>query len=514
MNKCFWIISVIFLGMLATAAAQAGALASTRLADLQGTWLPDECSFGLLSWLGSSVELTDHTFRLRGYGNVGSDWTGTFELSGDGQVDLDVDAFRFSPSFGYPKMHVRGMYRRDGDRLSLCFSTVRDGERPKEIRETESSFTLSLVRAKEGFKDVPEGVTFKAMDAGGAAATGATVFTFINSARPAKPDGKGEWVIDTTQPVRPQVLDAGKTDGQGEFHFSYKEAKNSMVPQGVWDQPHKLIGLGHLSPAAIAAGAIPIMLVAQRQVHGMVNYSGVVAPGEPPLWRATYLFREGDRFAFCEAIDGKFRYSVPPGHYTLEAYGTNLQRRDVEIDVPTGNEDVELPPIELEQTALPKLVGKPAPLLSGVHGWKNTPVKLDELHGKVVLLCFWGYWCGPCVREMPTLMSLYDNYKDKGLAIVAVHVDVLNEINTAEKLDAHTVSLRKELWGGRDLPFSTALAYHDEPKKDGAVQQYGITSYPTILWIDRNGNVRGQIPLNDVSLEEAGKRIQELLSRK
>lgn len=50
-------------------------------------------------------------------------------------------------------------------------------------------------------------------------------------------------------------------------------------------------------------------------------------------------------------------------------------------------------------------------------------VRLGDFQGKVVLLNFWATWCSPCRKEMPSMQRLYQEYKDKGLEIVAVSVD-------------------------------------------------------------------------------------------
>jgi peroxiredoxin len=45
---------------------------------------------------------------------------------------------------------------------------------------------------------------------------------------------------------------------------------------------------------------------------------------------------------------------------------------------------------------------------------------LKDLRGKVVLVNFWATWCPPCRKEMPDLETLYKQFKEQGLVILAV----------------------------------------------------------------------------------------------
>jgi len=69
-----------------------------------------------------------------------------------------------------------------------------------------------------------------------------------------------------------------------------------------------------------------------------------------------------------------------------------------------------------------ELIGKPAPDFT-VNDLAGAPVHLADLKGKVVWINFWGLRCGPCVRELPALESIYSRYKDKGLIILGVNAD-------------------------------------------------------------------------------------------
>jgi thiol-disulfide isomerase/thioredoxin len=48
---------------------------------------------------------------------------------------------------------------------------------------------------------------------------------------------------------------------------------------------------------------------------------------------------------------------------------------------------------------------------------------LADFRGKVVLMNFWATWCGPCVREMPSLERLSDRLGGDGFAVIALSED-------------------------------------------------------------------------------------------
>ncbi len=51
------------------------------------------------------------------------------------------------------------------------------------------------------------------------------------------------------------------------------------------------------------------------------------------------------------------------------------------------------------------------------------PATLGVFKGQKVVVNFWASWCGPCVEEMPALVALSHEYKQKGIRFVGIGVD-------------------------------------------------------------------------------------------
>ena len=101
--------------------------------------------------------------------------------------------------------------------------------------------------------------------------------------------------------------------------------------------------------------------------------------------------------------------------------------------------------------------------------------RLSDLRGKIVLIDFWASWCGPCRRENPNVVKIYEKYHDKGFEIFSVSLD---------KTHAAWVKAIKDdrlVWPNHvsDLNGWTSSA--------GAA--YGIMSVPSTVLVDREGRI-------------------------
>jgi len=501
---------------------------------LQGVWVFEAAFRGkneMLSMVWTSkLNIVGDEVRVDGFlgfSGLKAPLKGTIHLDPTTEpkrFDLTLEELDFAqvgdplkiPAGSYP-----GIYRWDGDRLSVCFAANVGGQRPESFTAmSEKFFRATLVKAPATFTEFPKEVQVKAVGPDGKPASGVIVTSFMRSPMPivvVGPDGKEIEESKLTDEQRKKndgrsnlskevydkasgwiYHDAKKTGSDGVAKLPYADARSSII---VHDPANKRIGISHVSPSSLLDGKVTVTLQPECRALATATCEGLTkADGEKKDSDIIYLGNltsSDDRaIASIYSRSGKFEYQLPPGDYVLKVYGSDaFGQNSTKFTVPENQSEYIVPTtIVLPPTGFGALLGNAAPELTDVVAWKGQPTKLADLKGKYILLHFWGYWCGQCVQEMPHLMNLHNKFKDRGIVVLGVHLDVEGEIASAKAFDEKLALYKKEIWKGEEFPFPVALicGHATEKKFIGRwnlADKYGIQAYPTTILIDREGKV-------------------------
>ena len=99
---------------------------------------------------------------------------------------------------------------------------------------------------------------------------------------------------------------------------------------------------------------------------------------------------------------------------------------------------------------------------------------LSQLKGNVVLIDFWASWCGPCRRENPNVLKVYNKYHDKGFEILGVSLD--------KKKDRWLAAIKKD-----GLPWHQISDLKGWQNK--VANDFGVRSIPHTILIGKDGKI-------------------------
>lgn len=182
-------------------------------------------------------------------------------------------------------------------------------------------------------------------------------------------------------------------------------------------------------------------------------------------YAATFLFQEPN-FSLMQIAYDKMKAAMPTSKYTA--------------DLKTTIESIA--PLE---------VGGLAPEIA-LKNLEGSVVKLSSLRGKIVLIDFWASWCGPCRKENPNVVRLYNTYKDKGFEILGVSLD--------DNADKWKAAIAKD---GLTWKHVSDLGGW----KSSAAQTYQVNSIPFTVLLDKNGRIIAK----GLRGEELEAKLAELL---
>jgi thiol-disulfide isomerase/thioredoxin len=106
-----------------------------------------------------------------------------------------------------------------------------------------------------------------------------------------------------------------------------------------------------------------------------------------------------------------------------------------------------------------------APTVTGApYDWSST-------HGHVVVLDFWGSWCGPCNGEQPELDTLAKQWMPKGVIFLGVDI---------QDTDANAIAYERSY----NVPYPSV-----NDASEVITSEYNVLDPPTVVIVDTKGNI-------------------------
>ncbi len=184
------------------------------------------------------------------------------------------------------------------------------------------------------------------------------------------------------------------------------------------------------------------------------------------IYGVNYLDKEGD-FPFLDSLATRLKNDLPESKYVKDfTQGVDAMRATV--------------------------VGQIAPEIS-LPNPEGEVKKLSDLRGNVVMIDFWAAWCGPCRRENPNVVKMYEKYHDKGFEIYGVSLD--------RKKEDWVKAIEKD---GLSWTQVSDLSYFNSE----AAKDYSVNAIPATVLLDKEGRIIAR----NLRGEELEKKLEEIFA--
>ncbi len=224
----------------------------------------------------------------------------------------------------------------------------------------------------------------------------------------------------------------------------------------MWTQPFN--DAGHLDPEGELFEDHQVEEIIAR-IDALLNHSDVVRRFERdasiPFYHMVHILRRGRL--------------TPPQTERVLAYFDDWKAKH-----PEGTEFLD----EHRYQIANLLPGQMARAIAGTDA-AGVEFSLEEYRGKIVVLVFSGYWCGPCHAEYPYQRAMMELYADQPVALL--------EVNSDESLD--TLIAMKEQEG---LTHRAWWDGHVEGANTGGpiTSAWRVNAWPTTFILDKEGVIR------------------------
>jgi hypothetical protein len=337
--------------------------------------------------------------------------------------------------------------------------------------------------------DASKQVAGRVLDKAGRAAAGVTVAPgwVANGLRwdqikEIQKTGKTEELWRNEGMMEPMGTRFATTDAEGQFKIGIRDNEKTLMALDVARSKGAIIRLSK----GMENASFEVRLQPLVRVSGSTRLSG----GDKPLqWSMVYLNLPPDpsdplsrrRIGICGSFKTQFVFLVPPGEYVLSAFSDSPSAESVEdrpFKVVAGQTSLDLGTLLLR----PSLTIQDRIDQSKARGtWVNykenfgkapprwhltdakgvaTGAELADFKEKWVILYIWAPNCAPCLgKGLPELMAFYEAHHSQRdrFEVLAFCVDFGGTLKTIRELENHLESVKKNVWGGKDLPFPVLL---------------------------------------------------------
>lgn len=224
----------------------------------------------------------------------------------------------------------------------------------------------------------------------------------------------------------------------------------------------------------------------------LAKAANCVANGDPTLLA---VMDAAGKTTFYQLEEGKFR---KPGKTWLDLIGKQVE---INGSVRSARKKLIVKVDELNVLGAPgaqdllAFIGKDAELaLRDMFGVEQ---KLSSLRGRIVVLNFWATWCGPCVKEMPDLATIQNQYAAFGVQVVGASADTLAEVSTVRQF-IKNASINFPIWLGATT---------------SQMAEFGLgPALPATAIIGRDGKIVAIFP-GVITQEEIKKHLDKLIAQ-
>ncbi|MGX5820933.1 redoxin family protein [Chitinophaga lutea] len=256
---------------------------------------------------------------------------------------------------------------------------------------------------------------------------------------------------------------------------AFKKKENPLVDKN-WEMSKKAMSLRRTDTAAAAAATREAKAAQADRLALRKDYIATHPGSFISMYLLSMLHEDYTPEAYQEA------YAKLGSQYKTSVYGKMVSER-------------------IESTKATALGKQAIPFTKkDING---QPFSLASLKGKVVLLDFWGSWCGPCRSSHPHLKGVYEKYKGKGLEIVGIAEEKSADLSQNEAAWKKAVADDGIAW--------VHVMNNYNKEELNLVQKYGVTGFPTKYLLDRDGKIVyklvGSGPESDVELDAHLKRL-------